>query len=237
MNGKLSLDTCKSYINCHLQRAETHAHVGELLPVVTISRQAGAGGVTLSEKLAEYLQTHDRRMECPWTIFDKRLVEKVLEDHHLSKRIAKFMPEDKYSDIQDTIESLLGLHPQHEALLEKTAHTILNLARMGNVIIVGRGAHVLIGFASNAFHVRLVGPVEHRVRQIQQYYNVNPAEALDYLKRTDEARKRYLKHHFNKNIDDPLLYHLILNTGQIGAKEAAALIGRTVLDRADKLAS
>ena len=31
----------------------------------------------------------------PWTIFDRNLVERVLEDHDLPARLAKFMPEDR----------------------------------------------------------------------------------------------------------------------------------------------
>ncbi|MCX7824154.1 MAG: cytidylate kinase-like family protein [Verrucomicrobiae bacterium] len=237
MNTRVSFDACKSYINCQLQRGETQTQPQASSPVVTISRQAGAGGVPLAEKLVNFLRQFDQREGCPWTMFDKRLVEKVLEDHHLSQRIARFMPEDRYSSIQDTIESLLGLHPHREALVENTSRTILNLARMGNVIIVGRGANVVIGFAPNALHVRLIGSLENRVRHIQEYYQMSRAEALDYVKRADEGRKRYLRHNFNKDIDDPMLYHVVLNTDHVGIEEAVSLIGRMVLDKARTLAS
>ncbi|MBM3887786.1 MAG: cytidylate kinase-like family protein [Verrucomicrobia bacterium] len=237
MNTRVSLDTCKSYINCQLQRAEAHAQPQTLSPVVTISRQTGAGGVPLAEKLASFLRTFDQREGCPWTFFDKRLVEKVLEDHHLSSRIAKFMPEDRYPNIRDTIESLLGLHPEHEALVENTSRTILKLARMGNVIIVGRGANIIIGFVPHALHVRLIGSVENRVQHIQDYYKISRAEALDFVKRTDEGRKRYVRHNFNKDIDDPRLYHVVINTDHVGIEEVAGLIGRMVIEKARKLAS
>ena len=147
MQLKIPTEVCRSYIDCQAKRAESVAGARrekETPPVVTISRQAGAGGVTLAQKMMQYLREHDLHAPCPWTVFDKQLVQKVLEDHQLSENVAKFMPEDKYSNVQDTIEELLGLHPSHWTLVEKTSETILRLSHMGNVILVGRGANVII---------------------------------------------------------------------------------------------
>jgi len=57
-------------------------------PGITISRMCGAGGRTVASKLADYLQPHTPAGH-NWTIFDKNLIEKVLEDHHLSKCLAR----------------------------------------------------------------------------------------------------------------------------------------------------
>jgi len=234
MQMRIPTEVCRSYIDCQAKRAESVAwerREKESLPVVTISRQAGAGGVTLAQMVAQYLREHDQRAVCPWTVFDKQLVQKVLEDHKLSENVAKFMPEDKYSDVQDTIEELLGLHPSHWTLVEKTSETILRLSHMGNVILVGRGANVIIGFVPNATHVRLVGSFEKRVKYCQEYYNFSPQQAAEYIRQTDQGRIHYLKRHFDKDIDDPSLYHLVINTDAVTPDGAAAIIGRLVLSR------
>jgi cytidylate kinase len=234
MQLRIPTEVCRSYIDCQAKRAEAVAwehRKQDSLPVVTISRQAGAGGFTLAQKLAQYLQQLDTRAACPWTVFDKQLVQKVLEDHKLSDSVARFMPEDKYSEIRDTVEELLGLHPAHETLVEKTSETILHLAQMGNVVLVGRGANVIIGFVPNAVHIRLVGSVEKRVRTCQEYYNFSMEQAAEYVKQTDQGRVHYLRRHFDKNIDDPSLYHLVINTDLVTPDEAVVMIGRLVLDR------
>ncbi|MCX6897528.1 MAG: cytidylate kinase-like family protein [Verrucomicrobia bacterium] len=234
MQMRIPTEVCRSYIDCQAKRAERVAwerREKESLPVVTISRQAGAGGFTLAQKLAQYLQQHDQRAACPWTVFDKQLVQKVLEDHKLAGSVARFMPENKYSEIRDTVEELLGLHPARWTLVEKTSETVLHLAQMGNAVLVGRGANVIIGFVPNAVHVRLIGSVEKRVRTCQEYYNFSPEQAAEYVKQTDQGRIHYLRHHFDKNIDDPSLYHLVINTDVITPDEAAAIIGKLVLDR------
>lgn len=234
MQLRISTEVCKSYIDCQAKRAEAVAwecRKKEALPVVTISRQAGAGGVAVAQRLAQYLQEHDTRTACPWTVFDKRLVQKMLEDHKLSASVAKFMPDEEYSEIRDTVEELLGLHPARWTLVEKMSETILHLAQMGNSILVGRGANVIIGFVPHAIHVRLVGSVERRVRYCQEHYQFNAEQAAEFVKQTDLGRAHFLKRHFNRNIDDPSLYHLVINTDVVTHNEAAAIIGRFVLSR------
>jgi cytidylate kinase len=234
MQLRIPTEVCKSYIDCQTKRAETVAwehRKKEELPVVTISRQAGAGGVSVAQKLAQYLQQHNTRAVCPWTVFDKRLVEKMLEDHKLAENVAKFMPDEIYSEIRDTVEELLGLHPARWTLVEKMSETILHIAQMGNAILVGRGANVIIGFIPNAVHVRLVGSVKRRVRYCQECYNFSAEQAAEFIKQTDQGRELFLKRHFGKNIDDPRLYHLVINTDVVTHDEAATMIGRFVLAR------
>jgi len=50
-------------------------------------------------------------------------------------------------------------------------------------------------------------------------------------KKKDEGRRRYLKDNFDKDIDDPLLYHVIINTDLVQHDEAARLIGDEVIRR------
>src|SRR5258706_10560366 len=77
-------------------------------PFVTISRQMGAGGITIGEKLTEFLRKNDSAQAgaSSWTVFDKNLVAKVLEEHNLSKRFAEFMPEDKIPGVEEFVEQL-----------------------------------------------------------------------------------------------------------------------------------
>ena len=55
--------------------------------------------------------------------------------------------------------------------------------------------------------------------------------ALELIRREDRGRKRYLRKYFRKDIDDPLLYHLVINTDFVSYQEAARLIGDAVVKR------
>ena len=222
---------CLSFIKCQLRPVGQDGTVqAPIRPAITISRMAGAGGYRVASKLAEYLQTHVPG-HCEWTVFDRNLIEMVLEDHHLAKRIADFMAEDHKSMIIDSMEEYLGLHPSSWTLMQQAAETVLHLAQWGYVVLVGRGGNVITSKLPNVFHVRLVGSLEKRIGRAQEDYNLERQAAIEFIKKEDNGRRRYLKENFDKDIDDPLLYHLIINTDLIRCDDAACLIGDEVIKR------
>lgn len=226
----INLEQCRTFINCQLSPGMQSSGDRAIRPAITISRLTGAGGHTVAGKLAEYLQANVPG-HAPWTVFDRQLVEKVLEDHNLSKRVAEFMPENHRSMLTDMVEELLGLHPSEWTLVHQTAETVLHLAQMGNVILVGRGASVVTSKLDNVFHVRLVGSIERRTEQVQKVYGYDRKTALDFIHREDKGQKRFLKEHFEADPENPLLYHLGINTDRIPYDEAARLIGDEVIRR------
>lgn len=199
-------------------------------PAITIARLEGAGGLTVASSLADYLQTHTSSREV-WTVFSQHLVAKVLEEHRHQKRIGDFMKEGHKGSLTDAFEELLGLHPSTWTLVEQTNATILRLAQIGNVILVGRGANVVTSELQNVFHVHLVGSLEKRIEQAQKVFGLDRKSAINYIKKKDEGRRRYLKDNFDKDINDPLLYHVIINTDLVQYDEAARLIGDEVIRR------
>lgn len=234
MSDTIFLEKCQAYIDCHLQAPRTSpASRGEVAqpPAVTISRQAGAGGIPIANQLATWLEEHAPKASAPWTVFHKNLVQRVLEDHNLPGRLAQFMPEDKVSGIADAVEEILGLHPPSWSLVRQTTETVLRLAELGNVILVGRGANVITAHLKHVFHVRLVGSLDQRVARIQEYRQLNHRAALAYVRREDAARKRYLRRYLHADLEDPVLYHLTLNTDWLTFQEAAELLGRAVLQK------
>ena len=225
------LERCFSFINCQLQpaaRVVPHAANGNCRTAVTISRQAGCGALVVAEKLAARLQTHAPRGAPPWTVFDRNLIEKVLEDHHLPARLAKYLPEDRTTALQDITDELFGLHPPSWTIVRQTAETMLRLAELGSVILIGRGANVVTAKLSNVFHVRLVAPLEKRIEHAHEFYEMSRKAARQFCLSQDLGRKRYLKKYFNAEVDDPLLYHLTINTGLVPYEQAARMIADAV---------
>ncbi len=203
-------------------------------PVVTISREAGSGAHIVGETLVELLQTRARPGSTPWTMFDRELVERVLKDHELPERLARYMPEDRVSVISDTLDELFGVHPATRTLVRATAETILRLAEIGHVILIGRGACLITSKLGAAFHVRLVGSLARRIEHVQTYRGLDPREAAEYVRRHDEGRKRYVREYYGKDIDDPLLYHLVINTDRVSYGDAARMIADAVSGHPDE---
>jgi cytidylate kinase len=126
---------------------------------------------------------------------------------------------------------LLGGQPGIWDLIHKTTRTILQLGQTGNVIIIGRGGNIITARLKNSFHVRLVASMEDRIKHVQEYYQLDRTKSIEFIKKDDAARKNYLMTYFNKNIDDPLLYHLTINTTILPYEDAAQLIGMQVLQK------
>lgn len=240
MNPPVDFGRCLTFINCQLlpnAKAVLPAESKLRWRVVTISRQAGTGGHFIAEKLAELLQAQSPEGSPSWIIFDRNLVERVLADHHLPARLEKFMPEDRISQIEDTLDELFGLHPPSWTLVEKTGETMLRLAELGNVILIGRGGNVITSRLDYAFHIRLVGSLDARTTFIKADRHLDERAARELIQQEDDGRRRYLKKYFHKEIDDPLLYHLVINTPVVGHAAAANLIAHTMCSNGEPVFS
>jgi len=201
---------------------------------VTLSRQAGSGAREVADKLAACLQAHQpaphlESRRPPWTVFDRNLMDKVLEEHNLPKYLARFLPEDRISALEDMLDDIFGLHPPQETIVKQTAETILGLTEVGNVILIGRAGNIVTAKMPGVLHVRLVAPLDLRVEHIREHRGLTTAQAHDFCAHEDAGRERYLKKYFHADINDPLHYHLVINTSLINYDQAARLITDALL--------
>lgn len=224
-----TIDRCFSFINSHTTMPGRPAAESRIRRAVTISRQAGCGAVIVAEKLAKYLEQNSPQESATWTVFDRELMEKVLADHNLPKYLAQFLPEDRASQIEDTLADIFGVHPPTHTVVQQTAETLLQLVELGNAILIGRAGNIVTAKLPNVLHVRLVAPLEDRIERISRDDRKSPAEARRFCLEEEQARARYVKTYFRADINDALLYHLIINTSRVGCDNAARLIGDAVL--------
>ena len=200
-------------------------------PTITLSRQTGIGGTFICEKLEEYFNKKAIPGYDDWTYFDRNLMEKIMEDHNLPDHFRKYLYEEKPGKIDSWISEMLGISPSRFLLLHKTSQTILKLASFGNVILVGRGANIITSIFSNTFHVRLVAPLEFRIENAAELYNVEKKKAAEFIKEEDEARKDYVWKYFHKDIDDPLLYNAVVNVNYLKPEDIAEMVGHCVIKK------
>jgi cytidylate kinase len=220
-----NLETCFAFVNSHSAAPGRTAAQVRARRAVTISRQAGCGAVLVAEKLAHYLQQHSPAGDGRWTVFDRELMDKVLADHNLPKYLAKFLPEDRASKIEDTLADIFGVHPPTEKVVQQTAETMLQLAELGGAIIIGRAGNIVTAGMPGVLHVRLVAPLEDRIERICRDDEKTPSEARRFCVEEEQARARYLKTYYNADINNALLYHLVINTSRMGCENAARIIG------------
>lgn len=240
MSGTIASERCLEFVEAQarsMNMVRRAHHRGATSGVITISPQAGSGAHVVSDELLKLLQARASGASIPWKVFDRDLVEKVLEEHDLPDRMAAFMPEDRMSAVADTLDELFGFHPSAWSLVRKTAETILHLAELGDVIIIGRGANIITRHMATALHVRLVGSKERRITHVMEYYGLGREAASDYVRDHDLGRRRYVQKYYACDIDDPLLYDMVLNTDRLGYEETARVIADAVHARGSRGAS
>lgn len=231
-------EKCRRYIECHSTHTDEfnqNLKAKRYFPAVTISRQTGAGAAMVGEHLMAKMNQHSAGCKCEWAYFDKNLIEKVLADYNLPEMFAHQKFEDKYSNVETLIKDFFWFNESNWSLVQKTSKTILKLAGIGNVIIVGRGANIVTSKMKNVFHVRLVAPLEARIKHVQEYFDLSVKQAEEYIKKEEQARKNYLKSYFYKEIDNPVHYHMTLNTHLLGYHDTAEIIAHTVIKKFPRL--
>ena len=125
--------------------------------------------------------------EAPWAVVDKELIQKVIEEHEFPATFQRYLVEYPAPLIEDILAELFGLPPRQEALVHRMTETILHLATLGHVILVGRGANIITRRLLKGTHVRLVGSFEKRVAHMKEYLNLALEQARQYVMKEDHA--------------------------------------------------
>ena len=175
MKRKDSLDTLLASIRAGLylqqQRSDREARKGPI-PFITISRQAGAGGRTFARALADRLNEADPEQR-PWSVWDRELVEKVAREEQIPVTLVEELEVgvSHRRAFQDFLASLSAKNDEdldEFQVYRRVAHTVRGLARAGRAIIVGRGGVYATVDLPTGVHVRLVAPLQDRVRHMAQ---------------------------------------------------------------------
>jgi cytidylate kinase len=100
---------------------------------------------------------------------------------------------------------------------------ICELAQKGKVIIVGRGAFVLLKDIPGVLRVRIIAPFDVRVKNMAQMGKTRE-EIEAALRNRDRESEGFLRHHYQADWNDPLLFDMIINTEKVPFDKAARLI-------------
>lgn len=214
---------CQAFINSNFIESPP-VQAAKPTRALSISRQVYSRSHAISEKLIRLLQTDREVGPGDWALFDRDLVHKILAEHNLPHHIARYMPEDKEHPVANTINEILGLHPSMWDLFHYTCDTIYQLARRGNVILIGRGAHIVTRGLPHVLRVRLIAPRELRIRRAAEILKISDAEAAKVITRADNSQAAYVKSHFAESIEDPTAYDMVLNTGTINEDTVAKIL-------------
>jgi len=207
------------------------------MAVITISRQYGSGGDDIAERICEILA---------YRYFDKSLMADVAFEVGLSATEIVDFSEDQHrvrgflerlfsrqrvvAEARKWREDTAGARIQEVIGLDEVqsialVRSIIRAAyKQGNVVIVGRGGQALLREEPGVLHVRIEAPLLARARHVQDREQMSLEAAQKKIAEREAAAADYLKRFYGIDWLDPLLYHLVINTGKWDTEAAAQII-------------
>jgi cytidylate kinase len=191
---------------------------------VTISRQAGSGGKTLAKELAVALTALDQPGGA-WSAWDHELVEKVAVDHQIPESLVDALEDGAHPWFGDFIKSLSSAAQHDEAVIyRRFALAARTLASAGRAVIVGRGGVFVTAGIEGGVHVRLVAPLDHRVRRMANRLQSTTEKAAERVREIDGNREHFFKRHWPDVRVVPETFTITLNTSQLSDGQMVACL-------------
>jgi cytidylate kinase len=98
----------------------------------------------------------------------------------------------------------------------------------GNLVYHGHAGHLLLKGLPTVLRVRLIAPLEMRVRSVMERQHLNREAAVDYIARVDHERIRWTQFIYGVDWSDPSLYDLVINMENMSMQTACAMIAAVV---------
>jgi cytidylate kinase len=207
-----------------------------MLPFVTISRQGGAGGWTLAQRLVERLNEIDPDPKRPWSCWDRELVERVAADHHIAQQLIESLEGTHRTWLEEFLGGLTfgerGADPDELGVYLRVARTIRALARAGRVIVVGRGGACVTRGMPGGIHVRLVAPLDHRVQSVMREMKLDKRAATDHVRKLDRAREAFYRRYWPAHPLDAEMFTVTFNVAGVSDVQLVASLLPLVVPRA-----
>lgn len=179
------------------------------IPVITISREYGAGGRTIAKGLSE-------KLGIPW--YDRdfvRLTAKIsgYSEEEIDEEGEEISESDKF--LESILNNINIYTSSHDEIFKAQKEVIMELAK-NPCIIVGRCANMILRDAGiKSFDIFLHADQDIRIERAKNLVS-NPKDNLKkYVERRDELRETYYKKYTGGRINESKDYTVCLDTGVV----------------------
>jgi cytidylate kinase len=210
-----------------------------MINLITISRERGSGGRSLALRLAAELG-----LQC----YGKEIIYEIAQSAGVSEEsVEKFDQEhyNKWHLMVDSLRMSTHLSPDYglgfnlsaiepeifftqDRYLKATQAILKKLASRPGVILLGRGTQVIFKDRPDALHIRLVAPLNIRIKRIQELRKLSTKEAARHVTELDRSRAAYLRDFYGVDVNDAVYYHLTINSGLIDYAQSLHIIKRAM---------
>ena len=184
-------------------------------PVITVSREFGAGGSELGVLLGE---------RTGFTVWDRKIVEAIAEESGCLDTTFNSMDERPKTAIEDIIHgALMGSERTNIYYIRALIRIVRAIASHGRAVIVGRGAHCILR-DTPALRVRVVCPLELRIRRYAEKHNVDLKQAGEIIRQKEKERIEFVRLNVHRDMTNASDYDLVLSSGSFDMQQLADLV-------------
>jgi len=178
------------------------------MAIITISREVGSLGDEIAKAVTEKL--------------DYEHIEKSQISEALSLHGFMASDVDKFDEKKPSIWQMLS--KQKNIFDHLIRSTVYDFASRDNVVIVGRGAQIILKDIPGTLHVRVTAPYDARVHRIMEQMEYEELNAEQLIRLSDRDSSGYINTYFDADWDDSNLYDLVINTGNLTLNTVVDLI-------------
>ena len=181
--------------------------------IIALGRQFGSGGREIGKQLAERLN-----VRC----YDRELITLAAQKAEVREELFAGREEKApnpwlFTGVYEGGPQVRKGQPAEDILFEMQSQVILELARMGPCIIVGRCADVVLRAAGiPTVSLFICAPFEDRVKRRMEIEGIGQKEAEDAVRKIDKRRKKYYDTYTGRNWGTPENYDFCINSSVRG---------------------
>ena len=200
--------------------------------VVTISNLYGSGALAIAQALADRLRYEYVDEQLPVVVAKRlRTTPQAVESAEdvtpsVGERMLRGLElgTPELSSRQDTPTF-------DEVCLREVQEAVREFAAAGNAVIVGRGAHAILGRRRDVLRVFMFAPLEWRIERIVVDLGADRKTAAAEVERIDKARREYIRHYYNFDWRDAHNYDLAIDTSSFSTEAVVDIIAAAVENR------
>ena len=200
--------------------------------VITINRELGSGGRTVSRKLAEKLGVK---------FYDKALIKALEEKYHLTVEEIEKLKGQKHNWWAD-FERVVGIGPGMTAnyylpqkgdesgllttkeMFKAETEILKGIAEEGSCVVAGRSGFFVYRDHPNHLSILIQASMPHRVERVARKQDITEEEARKIIDKVDEMRENYVKKYTGTSRYDTRNYQLVISADGKTEEEMADII-------------
>jgi len=198
----------------------------QFVMIVAIGRELGAGGRDVGERVSASMHAE---------LLDNQIVDLVAAKIGAPASFVRARDENVEGFVDRLFRVITAAYPEaygpeglpdwsEERLVQLTASIIEEHARRESLVVIGRGAPVLLKDRRDVFRVFVAGSIDGRIARLCRRTGISHDDALREIKKSDQHRAAYMQTYYHADWRDPGNYDLVVNTDRLGVETAAEII-------------